>query len=301
MNPLLVIPTNGQGCAEIVYDTNQEIDALIVGSNLLVKFPFTVRGIERWQNRIMIDRLSGRVFQQRVPIGTISQDVPRHTLTMATLPFPIEVTVAASALLTGESVRSGSEPWLDFQLQIGLIEQSVSRVNGQTPRPEAPIFHTAPFQIQQKIPRDRWLKLLEKAAFGSFFLVEIRLPNEFESELAAIARNAYKHFLEGGSLAYQSCVAEIRKGLEILQRTHDLSVSKSNYKSLANRDLTKQERIENLFHGLHHYTHLSHHENDLYSQTEAQLALAMFVSLGRILASRAAPASEIEDRGSSNV
>ncbi len=287
MNSVLMIHMYSEGCAEIAYDATREIPVAIFGDRLLMTFPFTVRAFDKWHARVLIDRVSGQVFQESQIIGTVSQDIPRNPLIKQTMQFPIKVAVAADSFAASEGMRSGKEPHLDFRLQVGLIEQFVKHELGRV-SPEAPMFHTSTIQIRQKIPRDRWRGLLEHATLGSCFFLETLLPRGAAPDLASVAQTAYRHFLDGGSVGYQACVAEIRKGLEILKETHGVAADKFDDKPLRNRKHKRQERIELLFLSLHHYAHLSHHENDFYSQAEAQLALTMFVNLTKILQPRVA-------------
>jgi len=284
----LSIPAHHSTFGELNFDTSRQIQVPIYGDQCVFALPFILRANSEWKNKIIVDRISGTVNGHDGVLARISQDHARLIVNEQPWSISIECVCAATDLQKSEIARGGSIPKLTLNLTLGLIEQSRDQVTFNQANYSTPLFHTSTVVDTIEVPRDMWIAALERCQFAHFFLIESKLQNVESHDLVQIAKKAHKYLLDGGSSSWQACIAEIRKGLEKLKNTYELEKGKFSQNPFA-KTLTRLDRVELQFWSLYHYTHLSHHEDDIYTLQEAQMALAGFLNFVSIFSKQLKP------------
>ena len=136
-------------------------------------------------------------------------------------------------------------------------------------------------QSQQDVELDfnqkAWIDLLKQIKYGQHLLFEMPIslyPAEQETKALAAVRRANEQLHYGH---YDEVVSNCRKALEAVLKDTEQSAIRQKYAG-HKKEMSKQERLNNVYGALYHLSHLSTHlaeedEHAHFSREEARMLL----------------------------
>lgn len=180
-----------------------------------------------------------------------------------------------------EKIRDGRQPKFDIRF-IGELCFLLPNVHqDHLVRTEPDQFYNRQGNLRVSYPKEAWVEMLRGLGIAENVLVEIPLPGHVSSDWDEVLRSlveARKHFEQGGTTGWSSCILAVRQALEKWRDIEGVQTGPADHTKR-----TKRERLNNLRQALHQCTHIWVHKDDEASRDDAILMLS---TLSALLAER---------------
>jgi len=184
-------------------------------------------------------------------------------------------------LAVHEKIRDGRQPKFDIRFTGELCFLLPDIHHGHMVRSEPDQFFHRHGNLRVSYPKEVWVEMLRGLGVAENVLVEIPLPGHVSSDWDEVLRSlaeARKHFEQGGTTGWSSCILAVRQALEKWRDIEGVQTGPADHIKR-----TKRERLNNLRQALHQCTHVWVHKNDEASRDDAILMLS---TLSALLAER---------------
>jgi len=176
-----------------------------------------------------------------------------------------------------EKIRDGRQPKFEIRLTGELCFLLPTNHPYHSVRSEPHRFSDRTGGLRVSYPKEVWVEMLRGLGIAENVLVEIPLPQSPPAPWDEVWANlvaARKHFEQGGTTGWSSCILAVRQALE---KWRDIEPPNMGPADPTKR--SKKERLDNLRLALHQCTHVWIHKDEEASRDDALLMLSTLSAL----------------------